>query len=231
MNKKFDIAATMVLCAALALLVSCTGFFTTSWGGARDPGRMTVTADNVQQLLGNAKGDANASKGILDKIAEMSNPDAAMKTAAVTAARQASGIELELLKNLSDLIDAAQAQDGSGLETIVELLSGAIKDNDLPGISADLTKILGGDNINDEGEFRNPSFLNNVGELDITVLTVTLVLAEVEKSGKDLPTYLADLDVNAPPSPSEEVIVALARVAVNRGTNIGSMLDGFFGGL
>jgi hypothetical protein len=233
MNKKIGIPAAMALC--VALLASCNGFFTTSWAkdNARDPSKIKVTADNVDKLLKNAKGDTATSKGILDKIAEIPNPDDHLKAAAVTAAKQASGLSEALMGSIGDL-DIDDLADAA-LTDIVDSLQAATADKNLPGIADDIGKILGPVSTSSTPEFTDPAFLENISEGDLTVLVVALILAKVEAEGVTFDYYInttlagKDLDDASTLDTDEVVIIALVNALADKSETLGDMLDAFLG--
>jgi hypothetical protein len=230
--------------AAVVLLSSCSNFFTTSWGksSARDPGTIKVTSSNVKDLLKESKGDTKTSRGILskikDQVAGKENPDPTLQTAAVTAANQASGLGTVVL----DSIDTILGDDVPTEEALNQLLAevqNKTKGNDLQGIAADVAASLPKPTADSEGALVFPdSFYDSTSEADLTLLTLTLVLAESEGYG-DFDTYIEtwtdgtrDLsDSTGILTPSERIIAAAANgIIKKKGGTLGDMLNGLFKG-
>jgi hypothetical protein len=227
--------------AALVLLSSCANFFTNSWGKntARDPSTIKVTSGNVKDLLKEAKGDTKTSKGILDKITEQlkdnTDPasDPALRAAAVTAANQASGLGTVMLDSL-DIILGDDVPTAETLNTLLETIQDKTKGNDLQSISKDVVDSLSVTTSNGKPVF-HPDFIENTTEADLTLLTLTLVLAEAERVQDDFDTYIKtwtdgskDLSTVAGLSDSEKVIAAAANGIISKGGTLADMLDGLF---
>jgi hypothetical protein len=224
--------------ALAVLLSSCADFFTNSWGknAARDPGTITVTSANVKELLRAAKGDTKTSRGILDKIAGQlkNNPNPALQAAAVTAANQAAGLGTAAL----DKLGKVKTDDVDAFSTVLKEIQGGAEGSDLPGISnaitASLPTTVSGPDIVFAGDF-----VKNVSDSDLTMLTLTLVLAESEKAG-DFDTYIngwttpggKTIDTNSTTalSPSEKVIAAAVNeLAARPSSELGGMLKDLLG--
>ncbi|MDR1863143.1 MAG: hypothetical protein LBQ67_04390 [Treponema sp.] len=114
----------MVSGALLSLVfVSCTDFFTTSWGrwAARDPANLIpkVTAGNVQELIEMAENNPDLSlevlKGIGKSVGGASGKDKTdLQNAAITAALNASDLTNALMNsgsNMSSMEDPAKVKD------------------------------------------------------------------------------------------------------------------------
>jgi hypothetical protein len=220
---------------AAVLLSSCADFFTNSWGknAARDPGTIKVTSGNVNDLLREAKGDTKTSKGILDKIAEQlknnPNPDPTLQAAAIKAAGQAGGLGTTVLDSLGKL-------DTNDPNVFNEMLTGIYnktKANDLTGISAAVTDSLKVPQTNPPS-FQG-DFVDNVSDSDLTILTLTLVLAEAEKNNNSFENYIKTwtdtgsqkkIDGSGLDS-SERVIAAAVNELSTRPGSLGGMLDDF----
>jgi hypothetical protein len=146
MNGVKNLRALTAALAVLFLLNSCTDFFTTSWGEMfkRDPKNVKVTSSNVYDLLEAATGDRELSRAILDKI--NADSDDSLKRAAIKAAGQASGLTTVVMENVKDLIDAAGAKGdpGKALKEVAQQIINDIRNNDIEGIGAEVTKILEG---------------------------------------------------------------------------------------
>jgi hypothetical protein len=127
----------------LVLLNSCSDFFSTSWGELfkRDPKNVKVTSSNVYDLLDAAKGNMELSRAILDQIG--ANSSDALKIAAIKAANQAAGIPTLALENVNTLLDAVDTKNyEEALRKVADSIQGAVKSNDIVGISEKLTVIL-----------------------------------------------------------------------------------------
>jgi hypothetical protein len=213
----------------LLLLNSCADFFSTSWGEAfkRDPDKVKVTEDNVYELLDAAKGDPELSRAILNKI----NADSSdkLKRAAIQAANQAAGITTLAMENVQILIDAGKGESGknneSALQDVADKILGSAKKNDLPGVSAKLVEILENEVDTPKGR---PVFQENivdgVSEADLTLLAMTLVLAE---AGDDVNAYAKtweSKDVKAGAdslNPKEKLIAASVNGMIDKGDKTG----------
>ncbi|MDR0642649.1 MAG: lipoprotein [Treponema sp.] len=220
---------------AAVLLSSCADFFTNSWGknAARDPGTIKVTSGNVNDLLREAKGDTKTSKGILDKIAEQlknnPNPDPALQAAAVKAAGQAGGLGTTVLDSL-DKLDTKES------DVFNELLTGIqdkTKGNNLTGISAAVTESL---KVSANPPLFEGDFVKNVSDSDLTLLALTLVLAEAEENHNSFEDYIKTwTDTGSQKKidgsgldPSERVIAAAVNELGKRpSSSLGGMLDDF----
>jgi hypothetical protein len=225
--------------AVLVLLSSCADFFTNSWGknGVRDPGTIKVTASNVKDLLREAKGDTKTSRGILDKIAEQlknnPNPDPVLQAAAITAANQASGLGTTVLDSLDILLSNDIANE-EALNELLKTIQDKTKANDLLGISntiADSELVYDSNNK----PVLKPGVIDNISEADLTLLALTMVLAEAEKNDYSFENYIEtwtngskDLSDKNGLSPSEEVIAAAANGVIQKGGTLGEMLGGLF---
>jgi hypothetical protein len=231
MMKKWTVGLALVV-----LLSSCADFFTNSWGknAARDPGTIKVTASNVKELLKEARGDTKTSRGILDKIAEelKGNPNPTLQAAAVTAANQASGLGTTVLDKMDLLVDG-NTPDEEVLNDLLKDIQNKTKGNDLVGISNAVTGSLP---VTTSGKpaFAG-DFVNTVSESDLTLLTLTLVLAEAEKKGQTFEAYIEtwtegqkSLDSGTGLSDSEKVIAAAANYIIAKDGTLGGMLSGLF---
>jgi hypothetical protein len=222
--------------AVLVLLSSCADFFTNSWGknSVRDPSTLNVTASNVKDLLKEAKGDTKTSRGILDKIAAQlknnPNPNPTLQAAAVTAANQAGGLGMTVLDSLKDL----DVSNPTAFSTLLTGIQNKAKGNDLPGISDGIVDSLPVSNSG--APVFEGNFADNVTDSDLTLLTLTLVLAEAEKSN-GFDNYIADwtsdakkIDGSTGLSDSEKVIAAAVNELASRPNNdLGKMLKDLLG--
>jgi hypothetical protein len=227
MNRKWILGLGAVL---IVLLSSCE-FFTNSWAEnlARDPGTITVTADNVDELLFEALGDTKASRGILNKLKGTKDPK--LQAAAVKAANQAGGLDAVILESIGPLMDD-DIPDEDSLNAMLTEIQNKTKGNDLVGISQDITATLPVSSGNP------PQFTGNfnASEADLTFLALTLVLAEGEKAG-GFTSYIENWGSSSSKkidgtglTSSERVIAAIAnKVMADPNSTLGEMLDGLLG--
>jgi hypothetical protein len=201
MNRwRLSVSAALAFCVIVPL-VSCGNFFTDSLGKdfARDPGTITVSSSNVKELLKEAKGDTEASRGILNKIAEKlednPDPDPVLQVAAITAANQASGLGMLVLENVDTLTGALSGGDdgrlGSDDANVIQNLLIAIEKgaekNKIPEVADSIAKAVP---VKDTPE--GPKF---DADLDIPtsqllLLATTMLIAESEKAQTDTNNYI-----------------------------------------
>jgi hypothetical protein len=158
------------------LLAGCTDFYSTTWGEAfaRDPSNVKITSSNVYELLKDANGDREASRAILKKLAGTDDPE--LQAATVKAANQAAGLTELVLSNL-DTITGSNATNANSLEKLAETIMAEAKENDIRGIAADIAGTLPVSS-NNPPQFGG-SFTSSVSTSDLTLLLVTMMLAEV----------------------------------------------------
>jgi hypothetical protein len=199
----------------------------------RDPSNVKVDSSNVNELLKDANGDTEASRAILDKLAGTSDPK--MQAAAVKAANQASGLTELILTNL-DVVTGADSNNGS-LETLAQTVLGEARRNDITGIAIDIVNTLPVDVSGAKPEFAG-SFVKSVSTSDLTILLVTMMMAEVTdgdfenyvngwgttSGGKNI-SSAGSLD-----SKNERVIAAIANEVIGRpDSKLGNMLKNLVG--
>jgi hypothetical protein len=222
--------------AALALLSSCADFFTNSWGknSVRDPSTIKVTSNNVIDLLKEAKGDTETSRGILSKIKDQvagnSNADPTLQAAAVTAAVQAGGLGQAALGAMGKVEDLLESSNTTAFNDLLTTVQNDVKGNDLTGISNDITASLP---VSSSGApvFQG-NYIKTVSDSDLTLLALTLILAEGEKAGS-FDNYITGWTGGTKQttngtglSGSEKVIAAVANELVSRPNNdLGKMLN------
>jgi hypothetical protein len=236
--KRLSLAVAVVLGAVL--LGSCLDFFTNPIGGdvlVRTDLKVKVTPENVKGLLRDAKGDTESSKAILsalkDELKGNSNPNPVLQAAVIKAANQSAGLGEEILGSIGTVLSG----DVSG-DAFTELLTG-ITSKDLTGISDDVTASLSGAIVTLEGApTLTGAFLDEPSESDLALLTFTLILAEVEKTGGTFDSYIAswgdgkklDGTGTVTLSDSEELIAALGNQLVNNpNSEIGKQIQGLLG--
>jgi hypothetical protein len=231
------------LTAVVILSFASCDLFSNSWGEnlARDPGTLTVTAGNVKELLREAKGDTKTSRGILDKIAgqlDSGNPNPTLQAAAVTAANQASGLGMVVLDN-ADILLSDDIPDEETFNELLKSVQDSTKGSDLKGISDDIAKAL----PVDAGGGAGPQFKDdfNASNADLTLLALTLVMAEVEKNEDrqiDFDDYIKtwtsgekNINTAAGLTDGEKVIAAIThKVASDPDSTLGAMLEELLGG-
>jgi hypothetical protein len=223
--------------AALVLLSSCADFFTNSWGknSVRDPGTIKVTSDNVGDILKEAKGDTKTSRGILgkikDQVAGNPNADPGLQAAAAKAAAQASGLGQAAVGAMGKVDDLLESSNANAFTDLLSTIQNDVKGNDLKGIASDITASLP---VNASGApvFQG-NFIKSVSDSDLTILTLTMVLAEGETAG-GFNNYITgwtdgnkkiDGSGNISLSSSERVIAAAVNELASRPNNdLGKML-------
>ncbi|MDR1971052.1 MAG: hypothetical protein LBQ46_03940 [Treponema sp.] len=223
---KKGLSGLAALAIVITALASCADFFTNSWAkdGARDPGTIKVTSSNVDDLLKEARGDRPMSRGILDKLEGTTDP--VLQAAAVTAGNQAAGLGQTVLSNLDILLD--DTSDTTTLTKLAKEIQDDVKRNDIVGIADILAKTLP---VSSGNPPTLGDFSKEVSTSDLTLMAVTLVLAEAERASQDFDTYIAgwggggkDLQGNNL-SPNERLIAAVANEAANRpDSQFGDML-------
>ncbi|MDR1443941.1 MAG: hypothetical protein LBI94_03575 [Treponema sp.] len=235
---KFGLPAATVLCAVL--LASCSNFFTTSWGKdwARDPSTIKVTTKNVKSLLKESKGDAKASRGILDKIAAelKNNPNQPeLQAAAITAANQASGLTELVLENIN-LVLNSDSQSEDTFNKLLTEVQGTAKNNDMKGISDNIVTSLGPAVTSSGKPQFTPGVIDDVSDAELAQLALTLILAESESQSTSVEDYLAGWgtskktdDATTLSSPSESIIAAVANELTRRGGELGNNISGLLG--
>ena len=187
-------AFLVLACAAAAGLFSCNmDFFATSWGenAKRDPGAMTVNADNVTKLLKNARGNPEMSMTILDKIAkDINNASASdkqkLREAALVAAAQATDVAGLVVSSIDKI---STAMNGTGDVKPENLLNSIMSSVDMGKAShagADLVTIL--PDVNDNGEFKEDF---KATDAELMQAAFVIILGEVGDSGT-VENYFAD---------------------------------------
>jgi hypothetical protein len=222
-------ASLLVLGIALSL-ASCSDFFSTSWGEdfARDPSNVRVTTSNVNELLKDANGDTEASRAILKKLKGTTNPT--LQAAAVKAANQAAGLTTLVVSNLDTL--TKDTSDTDALERVAKTVLGEAKKNDITGVAGDIAETLAPTiEYTPEGPtFKTGSFVSSVSNSDLTLLLVTMMMAEASDAYEDFDAYAAtweNKNINSNTLQGNEmVIAAIANEVINRPNSgeLGNML-------
>ena len=179
-------AFLVLACAAVAGLFSCSmDFFATSWGenSKRDPGAITVSADNVNKLLKNARGDPEMSMTILDKIAaEIDNASKEdqkkLREAALVAAAQATDVAGLVVSSIADITDAMNGDSDVNPENLLNSIKGSFDMGKASHASEDLVKIL--PDVNDDGEFEDDF---EASDAELMQAAFVIILGEVGPDG------------------------------------------------
>jgi hypothetical protein len=217
------------------LLAGCTDFYSSTWGEglARDPSSVKVTASNINELLKDANGDPKASRAILEKVRGSKDP--ALQAAAVKAANQAAGLTQLVLSNL-DAVTGDNARDTDSLTKLGETILGEARNNDITGIALDIAGTLPVKDTSNGPRF-DGSFAKSVSTSDLTLLLVTMMMAEATEASDDFGAYAAkwgsEKTIDDPNLQSKElVIAAIANEVISRpDSNLGEMLKDLVGAL
>jgi hypothetical protein len=216
------------------LLASCTDFYSTTWGEdfARDPSNIKVTTSNVNELLKDANGDTKASRAILEKLKGTTNPK--LQVAAVKAANQAAGLTGLVLSNL-DILTGDHNTDS--LTTLGQTVMGEAKKNDIVGVANDIAGIL--PSPDDTLRFPEGSVIKSVSNSDLTLLLVTMMMAEATEFEKGFDDYAKDwngtdkkIDGKGTVAlkQKEKVVAAIANEMISRpDSELGKMLKDLVG--
>jgi hypothetical protein len=166
---------------ASLVFVSCTDFFTTSWGkwAARDPASLipNVTASNVDELISMSENNPDLSLEVLKKIGKASGSSsggdkAKLQNAAITAAVNASNLTNVLMNNVSNVSSLKEAED------VKDLMTNTLNSMDnLTSASDTLTGILAQDT----------AFTDSASADDLAMAAALILAGEAKKAG--------DLDV------------------------------------
>jgi hypothetical protein len=200
--KKYPGIVTAACIGLLSMiLTSCPEVMSTSWGrwAKRAPKIPPITADNIESLLDATVGDPEFAEALLEAIREeIPNKDgeekARLQGAAVTAAANGSGLDMEVITHIGDLIDAATGKDGNGpgvdnIDKITEIFDEIFNNTDhgtIHDLAEDLSEVL---LVNGEDEsiydstkyWKKPSVTTD----SLLLATVTLLIAETDNLGID----------------------------------------------
>lgn len=233
-----------LFCGVLALvfaaglsLVSCTDFYSSSWGEAfvRDPANVKVTSSNVYELLKDANGDKAASRAILQKLKGTDDPT--LRAAAVRAANQAAGLTELVLSNLGTLT-GSNAGNTDSLENLAKTILGEAKKNDIGGIADDVADTLPTRDTASGRPIFEGSFAKSASTSDLTLLLLTMMLAEASEASEDFDSYAGkwggDKKINGEGETlldgEEKVIAAIANEVISRpDSDLKKMLKGLVG--
>jgi hypothetical protein len=232
----------MVLGAALSvfgmglLLASCSDFYSTTWGEAfaRDPSSVKVTSSNVYELLKDANGDTKASRAILEKLKGTDDPN--LQAATVKAANQAAGLTGLALSNLGTLT-GDNATNVDSLQKLANTILADAKENDIKSIADDVANTLPVSIGPNGAPVFADSFANSVSNSDLTLLLVTMMLAEVVDIGDNFDAYAErwgtqgkNITTEQGLSNNEKVIAAIANTVIARSDGeLGKMLKNLVG--
>jgi hypothetical protein len=193
-----DFRARLLISGFLLSLffVSCTDFFTNSWGkwAARDPANLirNVTADNVDEYISMAGNNPDLSLEVLRGIANAMGGASEMdkirlQNAAVTAAINASDLTNALMNNVSNISDLENSDDVKDL--VRNTLNGL---GNLVAASDTLTTIL----------VQDPALFKASASADDLALAAVLILAGEAKKADDLDIFSNHTNGGAPPGTS-----------------------------
>jgi hypothetical protein len=188
------------------VFVSCTNFFTTSWGewAARDPASLipTVTRDNVDKLVSDAENNSDLSlevlKGIGKSVENASGEDKTkLQNAAVTAAANAANLTNTLINNVPNIANLEKPED------VKDLVTSTLNSmNNLTPTADALTGILAQD---------TDAFVNSASAEDLA-LAAALILAGEAKKGGD--AIFTDPTTATIPPESQAVVDLAEKLAV-----------------
>ena len=195
-----------VILAVMAVLVSCTDFFSTSlapWA-ARDPDKLipAVTAGNVNELIAMAENNPDLSLAVLKKIRDAANKATGedkhkLQSAALEAAVNAAGLGQAALGAASDL----GSLEDDPKAVVIDAINGM---DNLDAAASILTEILAG---GFDATTADPN--------DLAMAAVVLLAAEAKKAPGGIDGYIDHFDSQAPQSPAEQLAVDLALAAID----------------
>jgi hypothetical protein len=225
------------LFVAMVLLNSCETALTTSWGTMfkRDPKKVSVSASNVNDLLKGARGDTELSKAIFDKTVEKAKTasgqeKAVLQTAAITAAKQATALDLLIMDNIGDILKADSETD---LKKLLNSVLDGARGNHIVDISEKRGDMFKDDVVNGaEGpRFKDPVydgpdadtlFIDTVTETDLVNLIITILLGKAAQE-ESMDDYLNKwgtekfVDTGTGLDAEEKVAVAAYNLLKDRG--------------
>jgi hypothetical protein len=214
---------------AAGLVFSCTGFFSTSlapWA-ARDSVSLIppVDAGNVQGLVAGAENSPDMSLELLKKIRDAANgaggeEAAALQTAALQAAVNASGLGAALLNSMNDIagiIDNPEsARDFTGVL------------NDMPNLEQAGAVLM--ETLPEPGTPEFDMLVEKAGPDDLAAAAVALLASEAKGKGEN---FINDFDPSAADAGSARLAVALAEAAAKKyeASDSGGLFKDVLGGL
>jgi hypothetical protein len=194
---------------ASLVFVSCTDFFTSSWGewAARDPANLirNVSAGNVDEYIEMAENNPGLSLELLKKIngavGSASGSDKThLQSAAVTAAVNASDFTNVLMNNVPDV---STLEDG---DKVKELINDTLNSmGNLTSVSDTLTGVL---------EQDTTAFIDSASADDLAMAAALILAGEAKKTGTDIfSNYIPN---SAPPGTSLALAEELAAAAMGK---------------
>jgi hypothetical protein len=177
---------TVILVILAGFFVSCTDFFTSSWGEGlkRDPSSYikNVSASNAKDMAKELKADPDASKELLHVIAKKGGSNPELQAAGLMAANNAAELGTTLLSNVGTLLDTLDVDDPDETE-IQEALSEILeKLPNVTGIANDIEKMLASTTGN-----ATDGYTNGIGSSatpdDIIMGALILVLGDFQSTG------------------------------------------------
>ncbi|MDR1047440.1 MAG: hypothetical protein LBL64_06680 [Treponema sp.] len=241
--KIHSVTGVSLLCfLSLLLLSGCPDLMSTSWGNfaKRDPAKLIPVPDgnNVADLVDAARGDKEFARELLGKIKdEVDNKQgeekAALQGAGISSAAAASGLDMELISNASNLLNAGSspgegsAEANAALDAVDDIYQG-MKGTDLTSIANDLVDILA-DEATFSADYHNSATGSKTTTDDITISIMVLFIAEAQENGYDDVNEYVDgfktrKDEGVSLSEKEQKAIFLAGLVGNQ-DGIGSLFD------
>ena len=214
---------------AIAVLVSCTDFFSSSlasWA-ARDPKNLIpdVTVDNVNELVELAENDPDLSLEVLLKIEEAvegasDEEKAALQVAAVEAAGNAVGLGQTILNSAGEF--AGLEDNDDAIDAILDAI-----DNmpNLEEASSALYDLLPKDPSGEEFD----NFINTASADEIALAAILLLAGEAKKSGDD-EEYVDNFRSN-PTSPEAQLALDLTAALADKEDELSETMRNILEGL
>jgi hypothetical protein len=228
MMKKIIISGLL----ASLIFVSCTDFFTTSWGewAARDPASLIrkVTASNVDELISMSENNPDLSLEVLKKISNAAGSASGtektkLQTAAVTAAVNASNLTTTLMNNVSNV---SALEDADAVKALVTNTLNSM--NNLAPAADNLAAVL--PDPADTGAFE--AFVDSASADDLALAAALILAGEAKKSGNldDFSNYNSSNPTSGPLYLVEQLAVK-AKDKYDAGDSAGSSLKDLLGAL
>jgi hypothetical protein len=207
--------------------VSCTGFFTTSWGewAARDPASLIpkITVSNVGELISMSENNPDLSLEVLKKIGNAAGSASGtdktkLQNAAITAAVNASNLTTTLLANASNVSTLEDAED------VKDLITNTLNSmGNLTPASDALTGILPDPAVDSSGF---DAFTDSASADDLALAAALILAGEAKKSVNSedfIANYTPGSPANAPLILAEE-LAGKAKEKYDAGANADSPL-------
>jgi ribosomal silencing factor RsfS len=234
------IPLAIVLC--ISLVTSCTDFFTTSLGkwAARDVSKIDVkvTAENVEDLVEQAKGDKEMQLAILDKVVDAAKDASGeekqeLQNAGVGLVLDTTDIMGTVMENIGDINNLESMEDPSEM---IDYFTSIVNSIDNLQESTDaLTTLIPSDDASID-EYMNG---NDIGEGDLALISVLLLASEIQRitdgnSAKDPETLFSefedeDISYETLPADLQTDKIKLALGLLGEGSPLTSLEDIFSG--